>query len=518
MGYAGALCLIYHTNLANLSLKLEIARRLMTSTFTKPKAPQMIAKQVGWQESIARLLIKKPVENRVEGGAREQEQGNILTDMDEVVKRESESSAVGAGAGDDLIVFDEETLELHVQDGGGGSGGKHGPNSFMSEAATAIEHEIKELADTVQEAVVDNIASSITSVYSVIRQKTSDIQDTIGSLTLSFEDAAGRKKNSSLSSSSEENVSLDESGRSVMEDLASTKSGEELDSSAGNSAESPGVKYAEENDEENLVCLVSSSLFTILWRGVENSNDSWQERGQVMACINLIALSNELYCSHLSLRLRILEMGVQAALIDLAENAQLALTHQQNAAQLLRLAYDLVVLDPNEDDSKKCSVKLLDGVLSLLDILMVFQQSSSDDWTEMSHLCLGLLLKCSHNANSEIVAMATAKLHALLQNRINQDPAEIGYLMYSLNQAMCSAIEVDNSEQYSFLIPVMKALLEKSRTVLGLATHTPDLPATSSGPIFFQDFQSYCASRQWTTFIEKKVRDFGFLQLPLTFI
>ncbi|XP_040150983.1 neurobeachin-like protein 1 isoform X2 [Anopheles arabiensis] len=505
MGYAGALCLMYHSNLLELSLKLEIARRLMTSTFTKPKAPQMIAKQVGWQESIARLLIKKPVENRSEEGAEKGKQ-NLLTDMDEVVKRESESSAAGPGA-DDLIVFDEENLELHVQESG------KQPNSFMSEAATVLEHEIKELADTVQEAVVDNIASSITSVYSVIRQKTSDIQDTIGSLTLSFEESAGRKKKSSLSSSSEENVSLDESGSlaggtasMVVEDLQSTKSGEELDSSAGNSVDSASEKYADDNEEENLVCSVSSSLFTILWRGVENSNDSWQERGQVMACINLIALNNELYCSHLALRLRILEMGVQAALMDLAENAHLALIHQQNAAQLLRLAYDLVVLDPNEDDSKKCSVKLLDGVLSLLDILMVFQQSSSDDWSEMSHLCLGLLLKCSHSANSEIVAMATAKLHALLQNRTNQDPAEIGYLMYSLNQAMCNAIEVDNSEQYSFLIPVMKALLEKSRIVLGLATHTPDLPATSSGPIFFQDFQTYCASRQWTTFIDKKIK------------
>ncbi|XP_049530577.1 neurobeachin-like protein 1 isoform X2 [Anopheles darlingi] len=509
MGYAGALCLIYHANLCSVTLKLEIARRLMTSTFTKPKAPQMIAKQVGWQESIARLLIKKPVENRGAAGTADKEQDNILTDMDEVVKRESESSVAVSATGDDLIVFDDETLELHVQDGS-----KH-LNSFMSEAATAIEHEIKELADTVQEAVVDNITSSITSVYSVIRQKTSDIQDTIGTaLTLSFEDATAgsRKKKSSLSSSSEENVSLDEScsqaGTASMgrEDLQSTKSIDELDCSAGNSGESPSVKYDEENDEENLVCEVSNSLFTILWRGVENSNDSWQERGQVMACINLIALNNELYCSHLSLRLRILEMGVQAALIDLGENAQLPVTHQQNAAQLLRLAYDLVVLDPNEDGSKKCSVKLLDGVLSLLDILMVFQQSSSDDWSEMSHLCLGLLLKCSHNANSDIVAMATAKLHALLQNRINQDPAEIGYLMYSLNQAISNAIEVDNSEQYSFLIPVMKALLEKSRTVLGLATHTPDLPATSSGPIFFQDFQTYCTSRQWTSFIDKKIK------------
>ncbi|XP_021704634.1 neurobeachin-like protein 1 isoform X1 [Aedes aegypti] len=500
MGYAGALCLIYHANLASLSLKLEIARRLMTSTFTKSKAPQMIAKQVGWQESIARLLIKKPVENR-SLSEKEKEKGLILTDIEEIVKRESESS-IGNGQ-NDLIVFDDETMELKAQET------SKQPNSFMTEAATVIENEIKELADSVQEAVVDNITSSITSVYSAIRQKTSDIQDTLESLTLSFEEASGRKKNSSsFSSSSDENASFDESlaVSSVRDDTQSTRSVDDLDSSVAAGTDDPKLKCSEDNDEENLVYLVSNILFTILWRGVENSNDSWKERGQVMACINLIALNNELYCSHLSLRLRILEMGVQAALIDLGENAQLAVTHQQNAAQLLRLAYDLVVLDPNEDDSKKCSTKLLDGVLSLLDILMVFQQSSSDDWSEMSHVCLGLLLKCSHNPNSDIVAMATAKLHGLLQNRVNQDPAEIGYLLYSLNQAISSAIEVGNSEQYSFLIPVLKALLEKSRMVIGLTTSAPDLPSTSSGPIFFQNFQMYCVSKQWTTFIEKKIK------------
>ncbi|XP_055608825.1 neurobeachin-like protein 1 isoform X2 [Uranotaenia lowii] len=501
MGYAGALCLIYHANSASLPLKLEIARRLMTATFTKPKAPQMIARQVGWQESIARLLIKKPIENR-SLSEKEIEKGKILTDIEEIVKRESESS-IGAAVGpSDLIVFDDETMELKAQET------PKSANSFMTEAASVIENEIKELADSVQEAVVDNITSSITSVYSAIRQKTSDIQDTLESLTMSFDEVSGRKKtSSSFSSSSDENVSLDESlaVSSMRDDTQSTRSADDLDSAASGREET-GFKYSEDNEEENLVYLVSNILFTILWRGVENSNDSWKERGQVIACINLIALNNELYCSHLNLRLRILEMGVQAALIDLGENAQLVVTHQQNAAQLLRLAYDLVVLDPNEDDSKKCSTKLLDGVLSLLDILMVFQQSSSDDWSEMSHLSLGLLLKCSHNPNSDIVAMATAKLHALLQNRVNPEPGEVGYLLFSLNQAISSAIEIGNSEQYSFLIPVLKALLEKSRLVIGLTTNAPDLPATSSGPIFFQNFQMYCTTKQWTSFIEKKIK------------
>lgn len=226
-----------------------------------------------------------------------------------------------------------------------------------------------------------------------------------------------------------------------------------------------------------------------------------------MACINMIALNNELYCSHVSLRLKVLELGVQAALIDLAESSQNSVMHQQNAAQLLRMVYDLVVLDPTEDEMKKCSTKLLDGVLSLLDTLMVFQQSSNDDWSEMIHLCLGLLLKCSKHPNPEIVAMATAKLHGLLQNRNSstQEPKEIAYLIYCLNETLSEAIEVGNSELYSFLIPVMKAILEKSRNVINLTTNAPDLPATSSGPIFFHEFQMYCTSKQWTTFIEKKV-------------
>lgn len=161
----------------------------------------------------------------------------------------------------------------------------------------------------------------------------------------------------------------------------------------------------------------------------------------MLACINLLGLNNELYCSHLTLRLRILEMGIQAALIDLAESGNQNLNHQQNAAQLLRMVYDLVVLDPNEDEIKKCSPKLLDGVIALLDNLMVFQQSTVDDTSEMTRLCLGLLIKCSHHPNTEVVAMATAKLHALLQSRSSQESQELGYLFYRINKALDSAIE-----------------------------------------------------------------------------
>jgi hypothetical protein len=79
-----------------------------------------------------------------------------------------------------------------------------------------------------------------------------------------------------------------------------------------------------------------------------------------MACINLLGLNNELYCSHLQLKRQILEMAVQASLSDLRDVGQtVALSvHAENAAQLMRWIYDLVVLDPNEDTSKKASMKV----------------------------------------------------------------------------------------------------------------------------------------------------------------
>lgn len=72
---------------------------------------------------------------------------------------------------------------------------------------------------------------------------------------------------------------------------------------------------------------------------------------------------------------------------------------------------------------------------------MIFQQSGVDDWVEMSRICLGLLMKCSCHPNPEIVAMATAKLHTVLQLRPTEDLHELGYLMFSINKALNTAIE-----------------------------------------------------------------------------
>lgn len=228
-----------------------------------------------------------------------------------------------------------------------------------------------EMAGTVTERVTGNIST----MYSLFRQKTSDIQETLESLASgSTERQKSMTTMSTLSSrsTSEENISQKStktlSSKSVNRyDSTESDSLTGLDSATRDEKEKSLINEGIEDKEEQLIYLITNILFTILWRGIDsNGGDSWKERGQVIACINLLGLNNELYCSHLTLRLRILEMGVQASLIDLAESGTQNHLHQQNAAHLLRMVYDLIVLDPNEDEIKKCSPKLLDGVLALL--------------------------------------------------------------------------------------------------------------------------------------------------------
>jgi hypothetical protein len=56
-------------------------------------------------------------------------------------------------------------------------------------------------------------------------------------------------------------------------------------------------------------------------------------------------------------------------------------------------------------------------------------------------MVLGILLSCSANSNLELCAMATAKLHALIQTRNMKDPEEGAYLLYLMNRIVQKTIK-----------------------------------------------------------------------------
>lgn len=131
--YAGALMLLNVLALADLDIKLEVAKKVLTTTFMKPQAPQLFAKQTAWQDSIARLLIKCPIN---------------------VTEQEPDS------AFPDLMTFDEEGM-------------KDEPSlSLFTSTAMVLENKVTENINN----AADNITSAVASVYSAFKQKTVEMQ------------------------------------------------------------------------------------------------------------------------------------------------------------------------------------------------------------------------------------------------------------------------------------------------------------------------------------------------------
>ena len=188
---------------------------------------------------------------------------------------------------------------------------------------------------------------------------------------------------------------------------------------------------------------------------------------------------------------------------------------------MMENSYDLVVLDDHEDFSKKVSEALLDGILGILDGFVVFQEGQSDvEWGEMAKMAFDILLACTENTKDlEFCAIATAKLHSLVQTRLESSTEETGFLIYRTNKIIREALKQDNTDHYAFLVPIMKALLDKGKIPLELTKQLPSLNLRQSGCEFFTHFQVYCLEDEWEYFISKKVSPLhdaftaGFLQL-----
>lgn len=113
--------MLHSLSLADLDIKVEAARKILTTLFMRPNAPAAVAKQMGWQDCVSRLLVKRPISTA--------------------------PASVEDSSLPDLMTFDEDAFELDVDKAL--IHRSHSPSSVsrisasVSDAASVLESEIK---------------------------------------------------------------------------------------------------------------------------------------------------------------------------------------------------------------------------------------------------------------------------------------------------------------------------------------------------------------------------------------
>lgn len=90
-----------------------------------------------------------------------------------------------------------------------------------------------------------------------------------------------------------------------------------------------------------------------------------------------------------------------------------------------------------------------------------------------------------------------SKLEAALSRALNTSSSETEH----------ESTAVAASERCSWLVPLVRTLLDRAYGALGLQWGLPSLPPTNGSPTFFEDFQAFCVTPEWRHFIDKQVPD-----------
>ncbi|RUS76849.1 hypothetical protein EGW08_015382, partial [Elysia chlorotica] len=264
--------------------------------------------------------------------------------------------------------------------------------------------------------------------------------------------------------------------------------------------------------KEELCQNVLIIILTIMWKGLDGSNqDVWKERCQVLTWLDELGESHLLLHPLDDIKRRLFEMLVHNCTSDIQGGAgaggggappQATPTHSENALELVRLIHCFLVEEgapPN-----RFSNRLLEDTMSLLDVLGVWDTTTDVAWTEVVHKGISILLAFSRQADLNLVSSATVKLHSLVQTKLISSSAEASYILGVLNQMIMQALE-GGTDNYSYLMPVLRALIDKGEELLTISTQLPHLPKTTMSPTFFDDFKIYAYSEEWQHFISNYI-------------
>ncbi|TRZ09428.1 hypothetical protein HGM15179_017680 [Zosterops borbonicus] len=498
--YKDLVAVVFLSHRAELSVRLDICRKLFHLIYAQQDLVKQLARLPGWQDTLTKLYVKESYERRSSLGCPDPPGRDRLSpppsDLQELdvflpLGYETSDQELSEGFSDHSISPNGRAKPFHCYNfksfDSSDRASRSSSNPGDGPPFDGVYHPLSPFSTSPFELGLDLASSSSVATGESGTQSPGSGPGTPSPLE-SFKPFPGMRgrKSSSLS-----NV-LDES--SYQDVLPSDNV-----SNTSNPQQTP---------EEELCNLLTNIIFSVTWRGVEGWDEvAWRDRGQVFSVLTKLGTACELVRPPDEIKRSLLEMMLESALTDLRESGPASLpglTH--NALRLLRLLQDFLFSEGHNNQAL-WSEKIYEGVSSLLDKLGVWHHlaDGTSDLKEMAQTGLRVLLGYILLQDPQLHSLAYVKLHSLLQTTSAPRRDEACYLLGKLETGLRRSLEC-RSEVFSWLVPIVRTLMDQCYETLQLQQFLPSLPPTNGSPTFYEDFQLFCSTQEWRGFIEKQVQ------------
>ncbi|XP_058503253.1 neurobeachin-like protein 2 isoform X2 [Solea solea] len=268
--------------------------------------------------------------------------------------------------------------------------------------------------------------------------------------------------------------------------------------------------------EEELCNLLTNIVFSVLWSGsgAEGPEDVvWRERGQVFSVLTKLGSSCQLVRPPDDIKRSLLEMMLESSLSDLRDAQGVSLPFCPSLVRLLRLLQDFLFAEGTGNHTL-WSEKIFEGVVNLLDRLQAWHSTpgspGNTELKEMAQIGLRIITAYIQQQNSQVCVMAYVKLHSLLQTVLCLSWEEVCFLLGQLGAPLWPGGIIDNTicgqpEIFSQLVPIVRTLLDQHADPIILQRLLPNLPITNGSPTFAQDLKVYSLTLEWQEFYQQEV-------------
>ncbi|XP_066200989.1 neurobeachin-like protein 1 isoform X3 [Saccopteryx leptura] len=476
VNFKDLLSVVYISHRTCISVRVVICRKILQIVQSQPDAAHQISQQVGWQDTLVRLFFKTNFEN-----------GNTLHKHNRAVLMKDNDKNISAE--DIKRNFDDKTGDEKI-------------NSFASVSMPSDQWSLED-------------RHSLDSNTPLFQEDNSSVGELYFKSENQEEFWHNNPSHLSLDLSGIDSCELSDSGNQMPDSLPSTPSPiESTKSFSVQSDKESGVTNdvgfsddfslleSPERCEDELLQLLTNILNYVMCKGLEKSDDdTWIERGQVFSALTKSGISSELLRPSDEIKLILLQKMLEWAVTENREAKTNSVT-AENAFRLMLIIQDFLQSE-GLINSDMWTEKLLEDMMLLFDCLSVCY-SENPLWLKLSQIQIQLLLGFIGSGNLQVCAMASAKLNTLLQTKVIEYQDEACYILGKLQHVLSQSIK-NQTEIYSFLIPLFRTLVSKIYELLFMSLHLPSLPFTNGSSSFFEDFQEYCSSNEWQVYIEKYI-------------